>query len=193
MKKIEGSRLLDAIADGSEKAFRQLYEQYHHKMGAYISRLTDSYETSQEIVQDVFLKIWQNRENLHTIKSVEAYLFVVSRNQALNSIQTAVANRARILKLEHHYKQVHNTDDNIEAEYHKYFLLDEAIKKLPLQQQKVYILSRHNKLKAAQVAEKMNLSVETVKKYLKIATFSILNRLRESKNHKLLIFFLFSS
>lgn len=192
MENIEESRLLIAIAEGSEKAFQQLYEQYHHKMGAYIFRLTDSHETSEEIVQDVFLKIWQNRNMLHTIKSVEAYLFVLSKNLALNCLQSAVASRARMLKLEYHYKQVYTNDNYTEAENQEHLLLDEAIKELPEQQQKAYILSRHGKLKTSQVAKEMNLSVETVKKYLKIATSSIINRLSKNKNQELIIFILFS-
>jgi RNA polymerase sigma-70 factor (family 1) len=186
LKNIEEAELLMAVAEGSEIAFRKLYLKYHHKLGAFIYRLTGSLETSEEIVQDVFLKIWNNRGHLSTIKSFKAYLFIVSKNQALNCLKKAVADRVKFLRVGNYYQELYKVGETAGEEIDKYALLDEAIEKLPEQQKKVFILSRHQRLTYNEIAKEMNLSPETVKKYLKIATASIANHVRLSSHHQLL-------
>ena len=158
------------ISLGNEQAFQQLFNTYHQQLGTYILRLTNSTALAEEIVLDVFLKIWLNRETLREVQNFKAYLFVVSKNHALNALKKLVKARLAQKGPEEHYTQ------NVlaEIEHNPYYsLLDEAIDHLPPQQQKVYLLSRHKRLKYAEIAEKLDLSHETVKKYLQIATASI--------------------
>lgn len=172
--------LLQQVAKGNELAFRQIFDAYHHLLGAYIFRLTGSMETAEEIVQDVFIKIWDNREELTEVRNLKAYLFVVSRNQALNALKKS-------LREKKHYQQW-QTEQQVEEHLdspeplfnNQYRLLDLAINQLPPQQQKVYLLSRHERLKYAEIAIKMNISRETVKKYLQLAASSISSYLREN-------------
>jgi RNA polymerase sigma-70 factor (family 1) len=196
LKNIQEDELLRSVAEGSEAAFRILYLKYHHRLGAFIYRLTDSHETSEEIVQDVFLRIWQNREKLESIKSFKAYLFVMSKNQAFNCLKKAVAEKVKFLKLESHYEELY-AEESAEIEIDRYALLDKAIEQLPEQQKRAYLLSKHKRLTYEQVAKEMNLSPETVKKYLKIAMASISNHVKESSHSQFIIinslyFFYFS-
>lgn len=165
--------LLMHVAEGDENAFGRLFEMYHNRLGIYIFRLTDSMALAEEIVQDVFLKIWVNRESLRDIQCFKAYLFVVSRNQALNCLKKTI----RQQKLQHQWQEEENFDEQLvlqETEQNKYHnLLDVAIARLPPQQQKVYLLSRHERLKYAEIAQKMDISRETVKKYLQLAVTHI--------------------
>ncbi len=158
------------VSSGDEQAFKQLFNTYHQQLGAYILRLTHSTELAEEIVLDVFLKIWMNRKMLWEIQNFKAYLFVVSKNHTLNALKKVIKERLLQIEPEEHYtKQV-----LAEAELNQYYsLLDEAIDHLPPQQQKIYLLSRHKRLKYSEIAEKLGLSHETVKKYLQIATASI--------------------
>ena len=185
MENLEEIKLLAAVARGCAGSFRVLYMQYHNKLGAFIFRITGSREISQEIVQDVFLKIWLNRESLTGLRSFKAYLFTASKNQALNSLKKILAERAGLVQIQTYYHSVSDLDSTIDTEYLRYRLLDEAISKLPDQQKKVYILSRHKHLKYAQIASEMGLSVETVKKYLKIATMSIMKHFNEHQQREL--------
>lgn len=158
------------VSLGDEQAFKQLFNTHHQQLGAYILRLTHSTELAEEIVLDVFLKIWMNRKTLREIQNFKAYLFVVSKNHTLNALKKVVKERLLQIEPEEHYTK------NVlaEAEFNQYYnLLDEAIDHLPPQQQKIYLLSRHKRLKYSEIAEKLDLSHETVKKYLQIATASI--------------------
>lgn len=166
------NELLRQVAMGDEIAFRQLFHLYHQQLGAYIHRVTESSELAEEIVQDVFLKIWMSREALQGVKSFKAYLFVISKNHALNVLRKTIKER----HLHAHWNQdiinaIPVADNDFYDEY--YGLLDKAIDCLPPQQQKVYLLSRHEHLKYVEIAQRLEISRETVKKYLQIAVSSI--------------------
>jgi len=165
------------VAEGDEKAFRFLFNQYHHRLGLHIFRLTKSYELAEEIVQDVFLKIWMNRSALADVENFQAYLYVMSKNHALNCLKKIAHEKMTTTELEladHHFQNEEPGEEN-----ERYLLIDEAIDHLPPQQQKVYLLSRHGRLKQSQIATELNLSRETVKKYLKISSESISGYIRK--------------
>ncbi|WP_184549684.1 RNA polymerase sigma factor [Mucilaginibacter sp. FT3.2] len=167
--------LLLKVAEGDEHAFRRLFIAHHQQLGVHICRITNSVELAEEVVQDVFLKIWMTRETLRNVDNFKAYLFVISKNHALNCLKKLAKEKVQIKKLEQASVGliIPETQDNL-----YYNLLDEAIDHLPTQQQKVYLLSRHNRLKYAEIADQLKLSRETVKKYLQIATISITDYVR---------------
>ena len=147
-------------------------------------------EQAEEIVQDVFLKIWINRESLSHIQSFKAYLFVMSKNQALNCLKKAI----RELKYQHQWHEEEGCEEQLVLqdvpENRYYTLLDIAIDRLPSQQQKVYLLSRHERLKYAEIAQVMGISRETVKKYLQLAVAHISTYL-EAHSDMVMLFILF--
>ena len=161
--------LLVKVANGDEESFRRLFMKHHQMLGSHIYRLTNSLDLAEEIVQDVFLKIWLSRETLAEVHNIKAYLFVVSKNHTLNCMRKLSKERMYIRMSEESFVQ--DCSDAPSDIYHS--LLDEAINQLPAQQQKVYLLSRHERLRYTEVAAKLNISKETVKKYLKIASASI--------------------
>ncbi|MBB6110087.1 RNA polymerase sigma factor [Mucilaginibacter lappiensis] len=169
--------LLMQVASGDEHAFRQLFTMHHQQLGVHMLRITNSIELAEEVVQDVFLKIWFTRESLVRVDNFKAYLFVISKNHALNCLKKLAKERAVIKQLEE--AGTGNLHAEIAGTNMYYNLLDEAIDQLPPQQQKVYLLSRHGRLKYAEIADQMELSRETVKKYLQIATLSITEYVHE--------------
>jgi RNA polymerase sigma-70 factor (ECF subfamily) len=103
---------------------------------------------------------------------------VISKNHALNCLKKLAKERIKVKNLEEdNIRYMLNPDMNDTNLY--YNLLDEAIDHLPPQQQKVYLLSRHNRLKYAEIATQLKLSRETVKKYLQKATTSITDYVKE--------------
>jgi RNA polymerase sigma-70 factor (family 1) len=163
--------LLMQVASGNEHAFRQLFMLHHQQLGVHMLRITNSIELAEEVVQDVFVKIWFTRESLVRVDNFKAYLFVISKNHALNCLKKLAKERTLIKELEDNAAESLTPEMTGTDLY--YNLLDEAIDQLPPQQQKVYLLSRHGRLKYTEIAEQLELSRETVKKYLQIATLSI--------------------
>ena len=163
---------MQQVANGDETAFSELYYRHHNTLGIYIYQLTQSRELSEEIVQDVFLKIWAGRESLTEVTNFKAWLFIVSKNHALNSLRTLVKERVLKKTWTRDYQFSH-TKDEATVDDDAYMLLDQAINQLPEQQKKVFILSRYRRLKYKEIATELNLSKETVKSYLAIAVSSI--------------------
>src|SRR5689334_9507875 len=183
--------LLLLAARGSEQAFRQLFMRYHQWLISHIFRLTDSMTQAEEVAQDVFLKLWMNREVLAGIHKFKPYLFVLSRNHAVNVLKATIKDRMRRQEWEkEHTLQPLNNEEEPTAT--RYTLLDEAIDQLPEQQRKVYLLSRYERLTYSEISGRMNISRETVKKYLQKATASITAFIKKKiAELKLLLFFFF--
>ena len=72
--------LLLKIAEGDQVAFSILFEQYRNRLFTYLFKITKSAETSEEIVLDVFLKIWHGKEAIIEIENIDAFLFKVAHN-----------------------------------------------------------------------------------------------------------------
>lgn len=174
--------LLLKVAEGDEKAFSQLFKTYYNQLGDFIMRITESEPLTQEIVQDVFLKIWTNRISLIEVDCFKAYLLVVARNHAFNCLKQIARERSRNkewVKTVLHQASI-NVDDNTIINTED--LVDEAVELLPPQQKKVYTLSRRYGMKQIEIATELNISLETVKKHMVLALRFLKNHLRTHIN-----------
>jgi len=153
-KHLSERSLLADVASGNSSAFRALYEQWYPFLDTHIYRITASKPLTQEILQDVFLKIWEARETLLNIQSFKAYLLVVSKNHARWAKEQPPASGQ-------------------EASAAYYSLIDEAIDRLTERQKEVYLLHRHQRLTYKEIADRLGIGRETVKYHLEVATAAI--------------------
>lgn len=179
------SALLEQVAQGEPEAFAALFYAYHQQLAEYIYRLTDSMEMTQDIVQDVFIKIWTKRETLPSLNSFTHYLFILSRNHAFNCLRQRVNEQARQQQWARQVEQEAIPSGYREDDYRA--ILDAAVAKLPPQQQKVYFLSRHKRLKHEEIATQLGISTETAKKHMKLALRSITQYVRNHPDAALLL------
>ena len=170
--------LLLKVSEGDENAFGQLFKAYYNLLGDFIIRITESEPLTEEIVQDVFLKIWINRGSLAELDSFKAYLLVVARNHAFNWLKQIAREKSQ--KKEWVNSVLHHASNNVEetATIETGNLIDEAVELLPPQQKKVYTLSRRDGMKQAEIARELNISLETVKKHMVLALRFLKNYLR---------------
>lgn len=178
--------LLALVAKGDERAFTELFDAYYRQLGEYVYKLTESMEVTEEIVQDVFIKIWLKKEKLPELDNFSYYLFILSKNQTLNHLRKKANDKVRQLEwLKQFEEEVYIPDDSsIIEEYRS--LMDAAIEKLPPQQKKVYKLSREERLKYEEIAKILDISPETVKKHIKLALRFIKNEL-SSQNDAMIV------
>lgn len=167
------NEILQRIANGDEAAFRQLVHQFTPLLAPYVLKFTKSKERTQEIVQDIFTQMWLSRESLSQVNDIRRYLYVASRNHALNAIRNMMREEKRHLKWLQ--DQPSGVAEAVPAQdYSPYIgLVEEAVQQLPEQQKKVWVLCRVQGKKYQEVAVEMGLSRETVKKYLQHAQASI--------------------
>jgi RNA polymerase sigma-70 factor (family 1) len=186
--------LLCQVAKGDEAAFTLLFNAYHQQLGAYIYRLTESFSLTEEIVQDVFLRIWLKRMAMQDVERFDAYLFTAARNHTFNCLKKIARERSSKLRWEMTLSEepMYEMEAGADPAIGYRALLDEAVEKLPLQQKKVYLLHRRQGLSHAEIARRLDLSVETVKKHMTLALRSIRNYLSPRNRHADLLLLLIS-
>lgn len=163
------TELLADIARGNQRAFNELFEAYYNVLGAYVLKMTKSIEVAEEVVQDTFVKIWLQRNTLTEIKNFNNYVFILCRNQTLDHLRKKAKESAFQSELELYLQESQNVEqlDNPAEEYRA--LIDQAVEKLPPQAKKVYQMSRYERLKHHEIADRLGISPETVKKHIQHA------------------------
>jgi RNA polymerase sigma-70 factor (ECF subfamily) len=174
--------LLVKISQGDEAAFTQLFYAYHNRLGAYVYRLTRSPEVTEEIVQDVFMKIWSNRGALYEVEKFGSYIYVLSRNQTFNQLRRIAREHIRRKKALENMDGFYQPVDLSEQSDDYFSLLEEAVEELPPQQQRVYLLSKRERMTYQEIALQLHISKETVKKHLSLASKFIINYLRSHRD-----------
>ena len=165
------------MSQGDETAFGILFHTYHNKLGSYILKLTESFPLTEEIVQDVFLTIWQHRATLEDIIRFEPYLFVIARNRAFNCLKQMARERLRREEWASHFRGAPEVEEHMcgrggyETPGPRGYetLIDQAVSQLPPQQKKVYQLHNQENMGYPDIAQQLGLSATTVKKHMSLA------------------------
>ena len=154
--------IVDGIVEGDEMAFEGLFKSHFAELTIYATRFVEEIENAEEIVQDIFFNLWNNRLKLNINTSIKAYLYTTVRNTCLNLIKhKKVENKYR----EYFSRQLHEDELQPEDWMDGNELQDkitETIEKLPPERKKVFVMSRFDNLKYKEIAEKLDISVKTV-------------------------------
>ncbi len=183
---------LIAIADGDRNAFARLFYRYHQELGEYVYRLTKSKIISEEIVQDAFMKVWVNRAMLPGIRSFRAYLFTITRNHAFNTLRDETKKAFLNEELSKDLFMIEDPEDTISEAEDLYGIVEKAVAQLPRQQQKVWRMNKEEGLPYQQIADKLQLSRETVKRHITLAMASVLRYVKVHRNTFLILGLKFS-
>jgi RNA polymerase sigma-70 factor (family 1) len=167
--------LLQMISQGDEQAFATVFDHYRNRIYGVALKLTHSTTVSEEIVEDVFLKIWTRRVTLNEIESFSAYLFTIARNETYKILKQIAKNYKIVLLSENNESLIHNNTEDYLIDKEFTSLLQKAIDRLPHQQKQVYKLMKEEDLKRGEVAELLQLQPETVKFHLAQAMKNIRN------------------
>ena len=158
--------LLRRIAGGDEAAFRQLFHHYNRLLRPFVIKMTKSDFAAEEVLQEVFLKIWLHREKLASVENPKAYIVRIVSNESLNYLRLQAKNNRLFDEIRHlgstDYSSPEQTLTCRETEQ----LIREAVEQLPPACQQVYRLSRDEDQRIPEIASTLNLSDNTVKNQL---------------------------
>jgi RNA polymerase sigma factor (sigma-70 family) len=148
-------QLFQKIASGDEQAFRQVVHLYYPKLLGFVFKMTKTRHTAEELVQEVFLKLWQKR-NETDIQNLGAWLHTVASNLTINYLRKLA--RENRLFSEMKKSSVFSTDSTSEMlDLHDSVdLLQKALDQLPPQQKKIYVLSQIEGLSREEISERLN-------------------------------------
>ncbi len=154
-------QLLEKIRSGDYEAFQVLFESYYTILCNFSLRYVEEYGQADDIVQEVFIKIWERRKRLVIAGSIKAYLFAAVKNQSLNRL------KAESIRLEHirYFSGQQNElvdSSEIETEEFRNYLF-QCIEKLPPRCKEVFLESRFNGAKQEMIAGSLNITLKTVK------------------------------
>lgn len=186
--------LLARLADGDERAFNILFERYRARLYNYLLKITKSPEISEEIIIDIFVKLWVGRKVMDQVQNLGSFLHKVVYHKAIDFLRTT----ARHTRLQNAYiarikSEPEKLPDEllIDAEFRQ--ILRKAIYQLPPKRRLIYTLSREQGLTHDEIARTLNLSRNTVKNSIVAATKSISEYLQDNSSNKAvfpLLFFL---
>lgn len=176
---LSDSELFSEMSGDNEAAFDAFFYRYNTKVYSFILHMVDVEAVAEELVHDVFLKIWLNRKGLREILNPGNYLFVIAKNHALNQIEKMANERKGKLLLDDRSLKL-GADPEEEFFYKESLaLVIEAVNQLPEQQRIVFQLSRDGGLSREEIAEKLHISPNTVKNHLGTARKKIQEYLRD--------------
>ncbi|MEM0577165.1 RNA polymerase sigma factor [Flavobacterium polysaccharolyticum] len=173
---LKDKKLLYELSQGSELAFTELYNTYKNNIYATALKITKSKDLSEEVVQDVFLKIWQNHKKLADIENIENYLFIISRNHIFDMLKKIARENNITAGVEYKNTFANDTDTAIKDNQYN-TILNQIIEQLPPQQQKIYKMAKWEGLSHQQIGEDLGISPETVKKHMAQALKFVRNKI----------------
>ena len=161
-------QLIRAIKDGDTKSFEKLFEKYYDKYFSFACVLLHDADAAEDILQNVFLKLWIGRDRLDENRSVENYMLVSVRNEIYD-----------FLRLKYNQTVVHgdapereDVSADIEADMvwtEMSDMVDKIIKDMPPQRQRVFMMSRYSNMSTKEIASTLGLSVRTVERHIYLA------------------------
>ncbi len=183
--KLDDKELLPLIYKEDENAFGEIYNRYWKRIYATALNYLQSSQAAEDIVQDVFLKIWTNKDKLLQIREFKPYLLVTARNLVISSLRNKVFHlylnseeqveeEALLPEMQLSYKEAVN-------------LLHNAIAMLPPQQQRAYLLSRNEGMRYEQIAGEMGISPLTVRTHISKALSFIRQYLVDNAVHPVIL------
>ena len=165
--------LLSLLLNGNEQAFEKIYQLYSSRLYGNLLKLVKSEAEAQEILQDVFLKIWENRQRIDIEKSFRSYLFKIAENKVVDFFRKAARDKKResrlILLATIEYLPV---EDLLQSD-ERSVILQKAIDSLPPQRQQVFRLCKLEGKTYKEVSELLGISVSTISDHIVKATKSV--------------------
>ena len=193
IKKIEHSdrELADKIKSGQLNAFDQLYERYSQNLYRFARSFLKTHEDAEEVVQEVFFRVWNKRKELSGRKSFKSFLFTIAYNVIIDQLRKRVKDQKYEQFLIYQaQRNFLNSGDNLEYEDLKK-QVEKAIYDLPEQRKKIYQMSREEGLSHKEIALRKSIKVKTVENHINLALRHIRKQLGKKDINIALFFFLF--
>ena len=148
------------------RAFEQLFHRHYNDLCQRVFALTQSRDISEEIVSDLFLKIWQKRTVLHIQTSVKAYLVRSARNAAIDYLRYVVRQRGNDCDLSGDFESNYASPHEMLIGTETQTIVEIAINALPAQGKIIFRMSRDKGMTYTEIAKSLNLSIKTVETHM---------------------------
>ncbi len=189
-EKSNDNTLVQQIQNGSKEAFEVLYRRYSFRINRFVVSYLKSEEEAEELVQDVFLKLWEKKQSLDSSQNIQSYIFKIAVNTIYDFIRRKNIKEAFLELAGNGLNVSESTWDEVvynDMLKHMNILLE----KMPEQRKKIFKMSREEGLTNDEIASKLNLSKRTVENQLYRATSYLKDNMLFDSGVALLYFYLF--
>ncbi|NGM64127.1 RNA polymerase sigma factor [Sphingobacterium sp. SGR-19] len=158
--------ILLRLQAGDDDAFRMLYERYSRLIYGNIMRFINDESVADDLLQDVFVKVWEHRASIDPSLSFAAYLFTCSRNTAFNFKRRLKLEIECAIHLAYESAELAESVDSILHKKEVQKLIENVISQLPLQRQRIFRMCKLDGKSYQEVAEELQISVSTVRDHI---------------------------
>jgi RNA polymerase sigma-70 factor (ECF subfamily) len=186
----ENPDLLLRFSQGQQNAFATVYDMFYDRVYGFAKRWLNDSRDIEDITADTFLKLWDRRDTFQSIDNIGAFLYITVRNSCFNLLKHKQIKNDRhedIRRTIEESNEIDFANMEIRAEFLK--LVYAEVEKMPAKMKAIFLLSYRDGLKPAEIAEKLELSVQTIKNQ-KVNSIKLL-RIAFTNNSLLLAFLLY--
>ena len=169
--------LISSIKSGDSAAFRELFLTYCQPLIRFANRFINDVTLAEDIVQEVYLKIWLNRQNLNPKLNIKSYLFVAVKNQTFKQLRQQKIRRTFDEKPQFFPPHIPTPEDIFNSKEVESTVL-KAIEELPTKCRLIFSMNRFDRLTYSEIAEILNLSVKTIETQMGRALVHLRQRLK---------------
>lgn len=165
-KKQSDEQLLKYIGKGDRKAFEYFFRRYWESLFAAALQRLQSEDLAKDVLQELFVELWEKRETLNIHSNVSGYLFTALKHRIINKIK-AEATREKYEKMVTHFYEIN--DFATEHQFSRNYIreeMDKRVEQLPDRCQEVFELSRIEQLSHKEIGEQLNISPKTVENHI---------------------------
>lgn len=191
MEQIILKKIIAELAHDNDSAMDELFNYYYPRLYNFSRSFLKMEDGIDDLLQEVFVKLWQNRKNINSADTFNAYIFTIARNLLLNELRSRLNNqkmkdRLHDLSVAEEYSLFKQIEYNDLKEK-----IDLAIGELPARGKEIFMLSRNDGLSHKEIAEKLQISTKTVEYHITQSTSFLKKKLRSLGMISILYFFLF--
>lgn len=176
--------LTEKFKKGDKSAFETIFKTHYSELHSYAVGMTGDLEASEDIIEELFIWLWENRKSVRVDSSMKSYLIKITHNRCLNHLK----HQKVIQKYLDENLRLRTIEEKLQQDYIEFFKQQDyddneekirtAIDNLPEQCKKIFKMNRFDKFKYREIAEKLNISISTVKNQMSIALKKIKDELR---------------
>lgn len=174
---LDERELVRRLTEGDEDAFAQLYSKYKNRLVFFAVKFVKSSDFAQDLFQEAFVAVWENRKFIDPDRSFSAYLYTILQNRILNELRQ-IRNNAQLTEqvLSNTLKQAAGTEQELFAKELE-SMLSEAKSKMTIRQRQIFELSREKNLSHKEIATQLDITINTVQEHISAALKIIRNSL----------------
>lgn len=180
--------LLTLVAKGDETAFKDLYDRYFNRLSAYVYKFCKSTSITEDVLQEVFMKLWVNRAVCNQIESAEAYILSIAKNTTIDWLRKLSRQTSLVVDLATEVAACGNEAENKLSLESLEAIIASALSQLSSQKQQVFQLSKIVGFSHDEIAHELNLSKSTVKNHLSETLRHIRKHIQPSVPSEVLLF-----